>query len=122
VLNEPNEALLLAEEGVQLAEKHGIRKYVALNHELKSIALANLGRADEAIEAAMTAITLADEIQYQPIRWASRQQLAELYHQKGRGQEAKKRSSEAKHIIETIATTIEDENLRAAFLNKALPQ
>jgi len=121
-LNKPNEALSLAEEGVVLAEKYVIRKYVALNHGLKSIALANLGRADEAIEAAMTAITLADEVQYQPIRWTSRLQLAELYHQKGREQEAKKRSSEAKHIIETIASTVEDENLRAAFLNKALPQ
>jgi predicted ATPase len=121
-LKEPNEALMLAEEGVHLAAKHGIRKYVVLNHELKSKVLTNLGRVDEAIEVSKAAITLADEIQYQPIRWESRQQLAELYHQKGRGQEAKKRTSEAKHIIETIATSIEDENLRAAFVKKALPQ
>jgi DNA-binding SARP family transcriptional activator len=121
-LDEPSEALKLAEDGVHLAEKHNIRKYVSLNHELKGMALTRLARLDEAVEATEKAISLADDIHYQPIRWASRHQLAELYRQKGRGQEAKDTSVEAEHIIQTIATSIEDEALRTAFLNSALPQ
>jgi tetratricopeptide (TPR) repeat protein len=121
-LDEPSKALALAEEGLPLAETADIRKYVALNHELIGMALAELGSVDEAIVAFETAISLADAIRYQPIRWASRNQLAELYRQNGREQEAKKTSSEAAHVIQTIAEALEDETLRATFLKTALPQ
>jgi tetratricopeptide (TPR) repeat protein len=121
-LDEPAKALALAEEGLPLAETSVIRKYVALNHELMGMALAELGSVDEAILAMETAISLADAIQYPPIRWASRHQLAKLYRQNGREQEAKNTSSEAAQIIQTIADALEDETLRATFLNAALPQ
>jgi hypothetical protein len=86
------------------------------------MALAELGSVDEAIVAMETGISLADTIRYQPIRWASRNQLAELYRQNGREQEAKNTSSEAAHIIQSIAEALEDETLRAIFLNTAHPQ
>jgi tetratricopeptide (TPR) repeat protein len=121
-LNEPAKALALAEEGLPLAERSVNRKYAALNHELRGKALAILGRVDQAIGITETAISLADAIQYQPTRWASRIQLAELYRQNGREQEAKKTSSEAGYIIKTIADALEDETLRAIFLNGALSQ
>jgi tetratricopeptide (TPR) repeat protein len=121
-LDEPAKALALAMEGLPLAERSVNRKYTALNHELWGKALAILGRVDQAIGATETAISLADAIQYQPTRWASRIQLAELYRQNGREQEAKQTSSEAGHIIKTIADALEDETLRATFLNRALSQ
>jgi tetratricopeptide (TPR) repeat protein len=121
-LNEPAKALALAEDGLPLAETNVTRKYVALNHELKGMALAKLGRVDEAIGATKTAISLADDIHFQPVRWASRHQLAELYRQNDCEQEAKNSSSEAEHIIQAIATSLEDESLRVTFLNAALPQ
>jgi len=121
-LNEPAKALVLAEDGLPLAETNVTRKYVALNHELKGMALAELGKVDEAIGATKTAISLADDIHYQPIRWASRLQLAELYRQNGREQESKNISSEAEHIIQTIASSLEDEKLRVTYLNTALPK
>ncbi|MBC8504943.1 MAG: AAA family ATPase [Anaerolineales bacterium] len=122
MLNEPIKALELAEEGLPLAETNFTRKYVALYNDLKGKALAELGNIDEAIASMETAIFLADDIQYQPIRWASRNHLAVLYHQKGRKKEAKNILAEAENIIQTIATALEDENLRATFLNAALPQ
>jgi predicted ATPase len=120
-IEKPEKALALAEEGLPLAETATIHKYVALNYELKGMALASLDKVDEAIQALETAISLADEIQYQPIRWASRYQLAELYRQNGREQDAKYASSEAGFIINNIAEALEDETLRATFLNTALP-
>jgi tetratricopeptide (TPR) repeat protein len=120
--DEPSKALSLAEEGVSLAETSVIRKYVALNHELRGLALAKLGRVDEAIGATKTAISLADDIHFQPVRWASRHQLAELHRQNDCEQEAKNISSEAEHIIHAIAKSLEDESLRVTFLNAALPQ
>jgi DNA-binding SARP family transcriptional activator len=120
-LNEPEKALASGEEGLPLAEKNVTRKYVALNHELKGLALAEMGHIEESISELEIAISLADEIHYQPIRWQSRFHLANLYHQIRREQEAKSTSSEAQHIIQNIVASLEDENLRTAFLNAALP-
>ena len=121
-LGEPAKALALAEEGFPLAETAVIRKYVALNQELKGAALAELGMVTEAIGELETAVALADTIQYQPTCWASRQQLAELYRQIDREQESQKALSDSVHIIQTIAAALKDETLRATFLNTSLPK
>jgi tetratricopeptide (TPR) repeat protein len=121
-LGQPEKAASLADKGLPLAETAVIRKYVALNHELKGAALAELGRVPEAIGALETAAALGDAIQYQPIRWASRHQLAELYRQNGRGPEAQRTLSEAAHIIQNIAAGLTDESLRATFLHSQKPQ
>ena len=104
------------------AETTIARKYVALNHELRGKALAELGSIDKAIAALEAAVELADTIQYQPIRWGGRHQLAELYKQKGRERETQQTSSEAEDIIHAIADALEDEPLRNTFLNAALPR
>jgi tetratricopeptide (TPR) repeat protein len=121
-LDEAAKALALAEGGLPLAETKGSQKYVALNHELGGLALAGLGNVDGAIGELQAAVSLADSIQYQPTRWAGRQQLATLYRQTGRLPEARTSSSEARAIIETIAASLEDEDLRAIFLSAALRQ
>ncbi len=121
-LDEPAKALASAEGGLPLAKKFGARKYIALNHELMGMALAELGNMEGAISELETAVTLADAIQYQPIRWAGRLQLVKLYHQNHRDQEEENALSEAKQIIQTIAASIEDDNLRIKFLSVAFPE
>ncbi|TEU20147.1 MAG: tetratricopeptide repeat protein [Anaerolineales bacterium] len=116
-LAEPEEALGLAEEGLALARIAAARKYVALNHELKGAALADLGKTVEAMAELETAVSLADTIHYQPLRWAGRYQLAKLYRQSNREQEARAARWEAGNIIQAIAAQLTDESLRAAFLN-----
>jgi hypothetical protein len=83
--------------------------------------MAELGKMDDAISELKTAISLADAIQYQPIRWAGRHQLAKLYYQNGLEQEAKNTSSKAEHIIQTIAAALDEKTLQTSFLNAALP-
>jgi predicted ATPase/DNA-binding SARP family transcriptional activator len=119
-LGEPAKSLALAEEGLPLAEKNITRKYIALNHQLRARALKDLGNINKAISAYEAAISLADTIQYQPIRWNGRFQLAELYNQKGREQESKRSSSEAADIVQAITEAIEDELLRKIYLTAAL--
>ena len=119
-LGEPAKSLALAEEGLPLSEKNITRKYIALNHQLRGRALAASGNYDQAIAALEAAVSLADTIQYQPIRWSSRYQLAELYRQLGDEQEAQRSSSEAGGIVQTIADAIEDKTLRKVFLESAL--
>jgi tetratricopeptide (TPR) repeat protein len=120
-LDEPAKALALSDEGLLLAETNLTRKYVALNHELKGRALANLGSVAEAIGELEKAVALADVIHYQPIRWGSRHTLAGLCKQNNRKKEAQRISSQAVHIIQTIAAALDDKNLQASFLNSALP-
>jgi tetratricopeptide (TPR) repeat protein len=121
-LGKPAKSLALAEEGLPLAEKNITRKYIALNHQLRASALKELGKINKAIAAYKAAVSLADTIQYQPIRWSGRYQLAELYKQMGDEQESHRSSSEAGNIAQAIADAIEDESLRKLFLNAVLPR
>jgi predicted ATPase/DNA-binding SARP family transcriptional activator len=120
-LGEPAKSLAMAEEGLLLAEKNITRKYIALNHQLQGRALAASGNNDQAIAALEASVSLADTIQYQPIRWSGRYQLAKLYKQKGSEQESQQSSSEAGDIVQAIADAIEDKTLRKIFLNTAVP-
>jgi len=120
-LDEPEKSLALADEGLLLAEKTIARKYTALNHALRGQALAKLGHLDEAILELELAISLGDVIQYQPLRWSGRYQLAKLCRQCNSESDANKMVTEAENIIQTIAGAIDDENLRTTFLNTALP-
>jgi tetratricopeptide (TPR) repeat protein len=121
-LGEPAKSLALADEGLPLAETNSTRKYIALNHQLRASALRELGKINKAIAAYEAAVSLADKIQYQPIRWSSRYQLAELYKQLGDVQESQRSSSEAGDIVQAIAEAIEDETLRKIFLTTAVPE
>ena len=96
------------------------RKYVALNHELGGTALADMGRAAEAMAELESAVGLADDVGYQPLRWGSRCLLARLYEKAGRREEARARLAEAKQIIRAIAAELTDETLRSAFLSAEL--
>ena len=121
-LDKPAEVVPLAEEGLQLAEIKGIRKYIALNHELMGLTLTSLGKRDQAARELKTAVILADEIQYQPIRWAGRFHLAKLYQQNNRPQAAVETTSEAEVIIQAIAGALKDESLQSSFLNMTQSQ
>jgi DNA-binding SARP family transcriptional activator len=119
-LDKPAEVVPLTEEGLQLAEIKETRKYIALNHGLLGRALAMLGDVDEAVREIELAVALADEIQYQPIRWEGRFQLAHLYRQKNSLKAAKVTISEAKGIIQAISDNLDDESLRTTFLKMTL--
>jgi DNA-binding SARP family transcriptional activator len=119
-LNEPVKVLELAEEGLTLAETNVTRKYVALNHELRGLAFGKLGSIDKSIAVIETAVSQADKIKYQPVRWRGRFQLAKLYKEKDRLQAAEQTSVEAKGIIQVIADELKDTNLKKIFINSTL--
>ena len=113
-------ALELAEEGMTLAKATTSRKYVALNHELRGTALADMGQVADAMAELESAVALADDVSYQPLRWGSRYLLAKLYEKAGRCEEARARLAEAKQIIHAIAAELTDETLRSAFVSAEL--
>ncbi|MEE9599079.1 MAG: AAA family ATPase, partial [Anaerolineales bacterium] len=119
-LDKPAQVIPLAEEGLQLAEIKETRKYISLNHGLLGMTLALLDRVNAAVRELELAVALADEIQYQPIRWEGRFQLAYLYRQKNHLKAAKVTISEAEGIIQTISDDLDDESLRTAFSKMTL--
>jgi tetratricopeptide (TPR) repeat protein len=119
-MNEPEKALVLAKEGLTLAEINITRKYVALNYELMGVSLGNLGSNEKAITAIEQAISQADKIKYQPVRWRGRLQLAKLYKENDRLQDAEQTSAEAKGIIHIIADGLDDTSLKNIFINSVL--
>ena len=118
-LNQPAAVLPLMEEGLTLAESATVRKYIALYHELRGLALAKLAQAADAISELETAVQLADGIHYQPLRWQGRAHLAVLLTDVERPQDAKTSLTAAHQITRHIADHLTDEILRNTFRNAA---
>lgn len=116
-LNQPATVLPLMDEGLTLAESATVRKYIALYHELKGLALAKLAQAGDATSELETAVQLADAIHYQPLCWQGRGHLVALYADVERPQDAKTSLTAARQIIRHIAAHLTDEDLRNTFLN-----
>src|SRR5690606_25507505 len=75
-LNQPHQALAFAEQGMTLAKATTSQKYVATSHALSGMALAQMGKVDQATSRLCSAVTIADQIGYQPLRWQCRWHLA----------------------------------------------
>lgn len=111
-LDAPEKALALAGEGLKLAQTTTSRKYIALNDCLRGVAFVQLGSVGKAKSALKKSIALADEMNYQPLRWEGRYHLAQL-----------ERSStwmkEAAQVIESIAQNLREPE-RSTFLQSML--
>ncbi len=116
-LNQLTAVLLLMEEGLTLAKSATVRKYIALYHEVKGLALARLEQTADAISELETAVQLADAIHYQPLCWQGRAHLAALYTDVKRLQDAKTNLTAAHQIIRHIANHLTDGILQNTFLN-----
>jgi len=75
-----------------------------------------LARLAEAMAELDAAIQLADQMEYQPIRWGARSRLAALLAEAGDGRRAEALRAEAKDIVQGIGAGLSDERLRETFL------
>lgn len=104
-------ALTLATEGLTLAQATASRKYIALNECLRGMAFVQLGSIGPSKTSLEKSIALADEMNYQPLRWEGRYHLAQL-------ERASTRMKEAAQIIESIAQDLREPE-RSTFLKAA---
>jgi tetratricopeptide (TPR) repeat protein len=116
-LEKPDAALALAEEGMQLARKTKATKYSALNHELTGLAQSALGDMDAAIAHLKEALTLADRMTYQPLRWQARHRLAALCAACGEDARAAVVAEQARQIVNEVAEKLADPSRRRIFLD-----
>ncbi|MFZ1754428.1 MAG: BREX system ATP-binding domain-containing protein [Caldilineaceae bacterium] len=115
-LGRMDEARDLAEAGLALAQSTGAQKYTALNQALAGEALAGLGMWAEVAANWQAALALADRIEYQPLRWQGRYELAQMYRQRDEADRADILLAEAVEIARAIGERLDDEALRQTFL------
>jgi DNA-binding SARP family transcriptional activator len=116
---EADPASELARQGIALATKTSSRKYVALNQALLGMAYAEKGQAHAAIPPLMSAVAVADEIGYQPLRWEGRWRLAELTAKASDGDEPRSWLQQAAQIVHAVADELHQMPLRSTFLAAA---
>jgi predicted ATPase/DNA-binding CsgD family transcriptional regulator len=87
---------------------------------LKGEALLALKRPEEAAEAFEEAKLGAEQRQAPSILWRIQRLLGRVYHLLQREDQAQREFTAARHLIQELATTIDDSSLRERFLHTAL--
>jgi DNA-binding CsgD family transcriptional regulator/tetratricopeptide (TPR) repeat protein len=87
---------------------------------LKGEALLALKRLKEAAEAFEEAKLGAEQRQAPSILWRIQRSLGRVYHLLQRDDQAQREFAAARHLIQDLATTIDDSSLRERFLHTAL--
>jgi diguanylate cyclase (GGDEF)-like protein len=127
----------LCEQMFKIAEKEGLKGYLAKGRKIKGeilLAEARIGQASssssgpnragsktkklkEAETELKEAMRIADKIGALPLQWQIHASLGKVYEETGDEQKASEQFSKAKEIIHDIASDINDEKLKATFLN-----
>jgi tetratricopeptide (TPR) repeat protein len=118
-LGQAEQACALARAGITLAKSTTSRKYVAFHQALLGMAQAQIGAAEDAISSLASAIEVADEIGYQPLRWEGRCHLAGIHAATGQPDQAQILLHRAEQIVDTIAGALTPPPLRSIFLSSA---
>jgi tetratricopeptide (TPR) repeat protein len=117
-----DQALRYVEEGLQEAQRTSSQKYVALGWALRGKIAAQLGDSVSAGPALQHAFALAEQLQSPSLLYPIAYDLGHWYATTGKEREAAALYGNAKSTIEQMATAVEDEVLRSAFLQSALVQ
>ncbi len=111
----PESALEWAQRSLEIARRTHRRKYEARSLSLLGLALARLGRRDEALEALRSAVTLADELVGAPARWQARGALGDVAYEVGDDESAEVAFTEAAALINEFAATLAPERAAAVL-------
>ncbi len=117
-----DQALRYVEAGIKEARTTASQKYVALGWALRGKIAAQLGDAETAGIALLRAFSLVDKLQSPALIYPIAYDLGHWYAMTGKEREATRLYGKAQALIEQMAAAVEDEALRATFLQSALVQ
>jgi tetratricopeptide (TPR) repeat protein len=117
-----DQALRYVEEGLQEAQRTSSQKYVALGWALRGKIAAKLGDSVSAGTELQQALSLAKQLQSPSLLYPIAYDLGHWYESIDKKREAAALYGKAKATIEQMATAVEDDALRFAFLQSALVQ
>ena len=112
---DPEKTLSLAEKEIERAHRHGVPKIEARALELHGRALVIVDRREEADVSLRKAIEITKNIGYPPVQWRALSLLAELARRKGDKAEAERLARASRTLVETMAQSITETDLRKTF-------
>jgi class 3 adenylate cyclase/tetratricopeptide (TPR) repeat protein len=105
-----------AERCLDLAEGNVSRKYIVQGRRLRAQILMANGQLEEAEEDLATALELAHEVGNPPELWKTHSVIGELRLVQSQAKEARQAFGEALAVIDRVAESLTDEQLRDTFL------
>jgi DNA-binding CsgD family transcriptional regulator len=109
-----------SEEAKALAEAKGMPKNLAKSRLLRGRALLALGRAGEATDPLRQGMAIADDLAHGALRWQARLWLGQAYTALRWADAAAALYRQAQDQVQALASTLDDERLRACFLASPL--
>lgn len=117
-----DQALHYVEEGIKAAQATTSRKYMALGWAWRGKIASKLGDAETAGAELQRALALAEPLHSPSLIYPIAYDLGQWYENTGKERQAAALYGKAKAIIERMATAVEDDSLRAPFLQSMLVQ
>jgi tetratricopeptide (TPR) repeat protein len=114
--NDPEGALKLAQEGLHYAQERGMRHMMSLTNRALGMALAALGRHEDALAVLNEAQENARALGMLPELWEAQMAAAEVLEKVGDFDGAQQKRDQAAAVVNAIAAGFTDETLRAAYL------
>ncbi len=105
-----------ADRCLELAEGNSARKNVVKGRRLRAQVLMAQGQLEEAEQDLATAFELAREVGNPPQLWQTLAAIGDLRLAQGRPEEARQAYAEALSLIDDVAGSLSDEQLRNTFL------
>jgi class 3 adenylate cyclase/tetratricopeptide (TPR) repeat protein len=105
-----------AERCLELAEGNMSRKYIAQGRRLRAQVLMAQGQVEEAQQDLSVALELAREVGNPPQLWETQAAIGDLRRAQGRPEEAGEAYANAFSVIDTVAGSLTDDDLRSTFL------
>jgi tetratricopeptide (TPR) repeat protein len=112
-------ALDITERLIGSAPGMSLRRVITFLWMLKGEALAVMGCTEEACSLLRAAIENAREMEERFLLWRLHASLGRLCRAMGRQSEAEKEFSTARELVEELANTVPDRELRDSFLRRA---
>jgi tetratricopeptide (TPR) repeat protein len=112
-----SKAMEFAEDTLVRGESMPSKKYISMGWKLKGDVLMAMDKIGEAAECFEKARVLSDQMGYPPLMWKTRFSLGRIYNQQGKYEAAKESLAKASGIIERMASTVSDAEVKETFLN-----
>jgi tetratricopeptide (TPR) repeat protein len=108
-----------AQRCLELAEGNEARKNIVKGRRLRAQVLMAHGQLDEAERDLAVALEFAHEVGNPPQLWETQAAIGALRLAQGRAKEASKAYADAMSVIDAVAGTLSDQELRRTFLSSA---
>src|SRR5258706_1463870 len=119
-INKPTDALAIAEQLLESAPVQETAQPIPWLLKLEGESLLALGHLDEAEKILEYAKTGADERHEMPLLWQIHVSLGSVKGKLKKSDEAESEFAAARQIVQSLASTIEDDELRKNFANASL--